>query len=122
MPHACRLFGRPPEIVGRCVLLYAPIPRLTTLRAVGREIFFVGFALLYFFRNSFSLLLSWSLNLIPDDARADALPRGLDALPLILSFFGAGVCAAPLRPALFFAMTRKKETPSAEEASFQMFT
>ena len=46
MPQAWRLFGLPPLIVGRWVALYAPMPRLTTFLAVGREIFLVEFALL----------------------------------------------------------------------------
>ena len=61
-----------------------------------------------------------SLNLMDLDDDAEAVPRLLVLLPLMRSFFGAGVCAAPLRPALFFAMALNKETPSAEEASFNL--
>lgn len=46
IPHACRLFALPPLIVGRWLELYAPIPRLTTFFAVGKEIFLVGLTLL----------------------------------------------------------------------------
>ena len=59
-----------------------------------------------------------SLNLIDFFDEAEAVPRLLVLLPLIRSFFGAGVCAALFRPALFFAMAQNKETPSLEEASF----
>lgn len=51
------------------------------------------------------------------EAPFDALPTGLVLLPRMRSFFGAGVCATLLRPALFFAMIKNKETPSFEEAS-----
>ena len=120
IPHAWRLLGLPPEMVGRWEALYAPIPRRTTLRAVGKLIFFVGLALLYFDKNSFSFLSSAALNLMLEDAEAEALPRLLVALPLIRSLLGAGVWAAPLRPALFCAIFRKKETPSCEEVPIQM--
>lgn len=111
MPHAWRELGRPPEIVGLWVELYAPIPLRTTFFAVGKVIFLVGFALLYSFRKAFILFVSPSLNFIEERVEADALPRLLVLLPLMRSFFGAGVCAAPLRPALFFAISTKQENP-----------
>tara|TARA_B100000035_G_C20933370_1_gene524067 strand:- start:688 stop:1008 length:321 start_codon:yes stop_codon:yes gene_type:complete len=97
------------------------MPLLTTFLAVGRVIFFRGLAALYSFKNALSLLVKAALKLMRDDAEADALPFLFVALPLIRSFLGAGVFAAPLRPALFFAMSLKKETPSFEEASDLMF-
>lgn len=49
---------------------------------------------------------------------AEALPLLFVLLPLIRSFFGAGVLAAPFLPALLFAMTKNKKTPSDEEAFY----
>jgi len=42
-PQAVRELGAPPEMVGLCVLLYAPNPLRTTAFAVAKEIFFRGF-------------------------------------------------------------------------------
>jgi len=119
IPHAWRLLGRPPEMVGLCVELYAPMPLLTTFLAVGNVIFLLEFALLYSFKNALNFLVRPSLNLIDLLDEAEAVPRLLVLLPLIRSFFGAGVWAAPFLPALLFAMTKNKKTPSREEASYK---
>ena len=78
-------------MVGLCVELYAPMPRLTTFFAVGKVIFLLEFALLYSFKNALNFLVRPSLNLIDLLDEAEALPLLLVLLPLIRSFFGAGV-------------------------------
>ena len=42
-PQALRELGAPPEIVGRCDLLYAPNPLRTIALAVAKDILFCGF-------------------------------------------------------------------------------
>ena len=104
-------------MVGLCDELYAPMPLLTTFLAVGNVIFLRGLALLYLAKNVFSFLVRASLNEMDLRDEAEAVPRLLVLLPLILSLRGAGVCAAPLRPALFCAIVLKKKKPLRQKRS-----
>ena len=100
-PHAVLELGLPPDMVGLYELEYAPIPLLTTDLAVGTVIFLVFFEL-YFLTKFLILVNVESENEIfyPDDLLL-AEPFGLTLLPFLLSFLGAGVCAADFLPLLF---------------------
>jgi hypothetical protein len=85
-PHCVR------AIPGRCDVLNAPSPRRTTAFAVDTVILFRGFLELY--TRTFFLIVSVSeaLNVMRfAEALDEAEPLRFFVLPLILSFFGAGV-------------------------------
>jgi hypothetical protein len=102
MPHAVRELGAPPEMVGRCEVLYAPMPLRTTAFAVAIETLFRGYLALNaatFLRMvSKSDALNEILRALDLDA---ALPFLFFLLPLIRSDLGAGVCAALFLPLRF---------------------
>ena len=102
IPHAVLLLGAPPEMVGLCVALYAPMPLRTTALAVATLTLFFGFWALNSRTLSFMISLMASLNRIdaPEDLDA-ALPFLFTLLPLIRYDLGAGVCAALFGPLRF---------------------
>jgi hypothetical protein len=100
-PQAVLELGLPPVMVGRCVALYAPIPRRTTFLAVSTVTFLLGYALLWVDTLVLIIMFVITPSVIGDLDFAVALPFGLTLLPRIRSLFGAGVCAADFGPGLF---------------------
>jgi len=102
MPHAVRELGAPPEMVGRCEVLYAPMPLRTTALAVAIETFLRGY---------FALKAATFLRIVSKSDALNEMLRALDLeaalpflfflLPLIRSDLGAGVCAALFLPLRF---------------------
>ena len=81
MPQAVLELGLPPVIVGRCVALYAPMPRRTTFLAVSTVTFLLGYALLWPATLVLIIILVITPRVMGDFDFAVALPLTLTLLP-----------------------------------------